>query len=55
MQFCSLLLRDDQTKHLDFGGNFRLVHRDGGSFDTQFLMAFYLSRQLLGKALMIFT
>ena len=44
MQFDSLLLRADQTKHLDFGGSFRLIHRDGGSFDTQFFMAFFLSR-----------
>ena len=44
MQFGSLLLRADQTKHLDFGGSFRLIHRDGGSFDTQVLMAFFISR-----------
>ena len=44
VQFGSLLLRADQTKHLDFGGSFWLIHRDGGSFDTQFCMAFILSR-----------
>ena len=43
MQFGSLLLRVDQTKHLDFGGSFRLIHRDGGSFDTQFCLTFILS------------
>ena len=44
MQFGSLLLRADQTKHFDFCGIFRLIHRDGGSFDTQFFMAFFHSR-----------
>ena len=44
MQFGSLLLTADQTKHLDFGGGFWLIHQDGGSFDTQFCMAFILSR-----------
>ena len=43
MQFNSLLLRADQTKHLDFGGNFLLIHQEGGSFDTQFCMTFILS------------
>ena len=44
MQFGSLLLKADQTKHLDFGGSLLLIHRDGGSFDTQFCVAFILSR-----------
>ena len=44
MQFGSLLLRADQTKHLDFGGSFSLIHRNGSSFDTHFCMAFILSR-----------
>ena len=43
VQFDSLLFRADQTKHLYFGGSFWLIHRDGGSFDTQFCMAFILS------------
>ena len=43
MQFSSLLLRADQTKHLDFGGIFSLSHQEGGSFNTQFCMAFILS------------
>ena len=43
VQFDSLLLRADQTKHLDFGGSSWLIHRDGGPFDTQFCMAFILS------------
>ena len=43
MQFSSLLLRVDQTKHFDFGGSSWLIHRDGGPFDTQFCMAFILS------------
>ena len=43
MQFGSLLLRVDQTKHLDFDGNFWSIHQEGGSFDTQFCMAFILS------------
>ena len=42
MQFSSLLLRADQTKHLDFGGSSWLIHREGNSFDTQFCMAFIL-------------
>ena len=44
MQFSSLLLKADQPKHLDFGGSSWLIHRDGGPFDTQFYMAFILSR-----------
>ena len=48
MQFDSLLLRADKKKHLDFGGSFWLSHREGSSFDTQFCMAFILSRWLLG-------
>ena len=44
VQFSSLLLRAYQTKHLDFGGSFWLIRRDGGSFDTQFCMASILSR-----------
>ena len=44
VQFGSLLLRAAQTKHLDFGGSFRLIHRDRGSFDTQFCMEFVLLR-----------
>ena len=43
VQFDSLLLRADQTKHLDFGGSFWLIHQEGGSFNTQFCMAFILS------------
>ena len=43
MQFSSLLLRADQTKHLDFGGNLWLIHQEGGSFNTQFCLAFILS------------
>ena len=43
MQFSSLLLRADQTKHLDFDGSFWLIHQEGGSFNTQFCMAFILS------------
>ena len=43
MQFDSLLLRADQTKHLDFGESFWLIHQKGGSFNTQFFMAFILS------------
>ena len=43
MQFDSLLLRADQTKQLDFGGSFWLIHQEGGSFNTQFCMAFILS------------
>ena len=48
MQFDSLLLRADQTKHFDFGGSSWLSHQEGSSFDTQFCMAFILSRWLLG-------
>ena len=44
MQFGSLLLRADQAKHLDFGGSFWFIHRDGCTFDTQFCMTFILSR-----------
>ena len=55
MQFSSLLLRANQTKHLDFSRSSWLIHRDGGSFDTQFCMAFILTRKLLDKALMILT
>ena len=43
MQFSSLLLRADQTKHLDFGGSFLLIHQEGCYFDNQFCMAFFLS------------
>ena len=32
MQFSSLLLRADQTKHLDFGGSFWLIHQEGCYF-----------------------
>ena len=43
MQFDSLLLRADQTKHLYFGGTLWLIHQEGGSFNNQFFMAFILS------------
>ena len=43
MQFDSLLLRADHAKHLDFGGSFWLIRQEGGSFNTQFFMAFILS------------
>ena len=43
MQFDSVLLRADQTKHLDFGGSFWLIHHEGGYFNTQFCMAFIIS------------
>ena len=33
-----LLLRTDQTKHLDFSGSFYLIHQEEGSFNTQFCM-----------------
>ena len=44
VQFDSLLLRTDQTKHLGFGGSLWLIHQEGGYFDTQFCMTFILSR-----------
>ena len=43
MQFSSLLLKADKSKHLDFGGSFWLIHQEGGSFDTQFSMEFNIS------------
>ena len=49
MQFGSLLLRTDQTKHLNFGGNFRLIHRDGGSFDTQFFYGILSLKIVIGQ------
>ena len=48
MQFDSLLLRADQTKHLDFGGSFWLIHQEGGSFNTQFFYGIHSLMIVIG-------
>ena len=38
------IVENGSNKHLGFDGSLWLIHQEGGSFDTQFCMAFILSR-----------
>ena len=42
--FWQFIVENLLNKHLSFGGSLWLIHQEGGSFDTQFCMAFILSR-----------